>query len=126
MTERDTRIARLKFSAVLRLQHNTNNNQHVIVEALKLIDELQAIAHTQEAPDINQMVSNFLGWKLPADFSPDAGITFAPEYNKEYMATLGKPPMKHEPTGTNLFNADQAKAMIEHLLASPTEQKGED
>jgi hypothetical protein len=67
--------------------------------------------------DINKMVDNFLQWKLPSDFSPDAGISFEPEFNHDYMARQGKPPMKHNPIGTNLFNAGQAKAMIEHMLA---------
>lgn len=74
----------------------------------------KAIAHTQEAPDINQMVSNFLGWKLPDDFSPDAGITY-------YRNSVFK---GFEPRGTNLFNADQAKAMIEYMLALPTNTEG--
>ena len=53
-----------------------------------------------------EMISRFLGWKLPPDFFPDAGISF----DKEYGAKWGMP------TGTNLFTADQAKAMLEHIL----------
>lgn len=64
---------------------------------------------------IKHMVDRFLWWKLPPDFSPDAGISFRPEFNVEYMAAQGKPPMRHEPVGTNLFSAAQADAMIRHM-----------
>ena len=69
-----------------------------------------------EEAKIREMVDRFLGWKLPDDFCPDAGISFEPEYNVEFMAAQGKPPCRHEPTGTNLLNADQAEQMIRHLL----------
>lgn len=65
---------------------------------------------------LDQMVDRFLSWKLPEHFNPDAGISFKPEYNIEYMAKQGQPPMRHEPTGTNLFDADQARAMILYLF----------
>lgn len=60
---------------------------------------------------IKQMVDRFLQWKLPADFAPDAGISFKAEFN-EHTAH----PMRHEPVGTNLFNAVQAEAMVRHML----------
>jgi hypothetical protein len=66
----------------------------------------------------DEMVMRFLGWKLPEDFHPDAGISFSPYFNVEYNAKHGKPPNRHEPVGTNLFTADQAKAMLEHVLQS--------
>lgn len=57
------------------------------------------------------MVERFLSWKLPADFSPDAGISFNPIYN------TGTPyEAKHEPTGTNLFSYAQALAMVRHMI----------
>lgn len=65
---------------------------------------------------IKHMTDRFLGWKLPANFQPDAGISFQPEYNVEFMASQGKPPMRYEPVGTNLFSAEQAQAMIRHML----------
>lgn len=65
---------------------------------------------------IKHMVQRFLTWKLPEAFRPDAGITFEPEFNVEYMASQGKPPMRHEPTGTNLFDYVQAEAMVRHML----------
>jgi hypothetical protein len=62
------------------------------------------------------MANRFLGWKLPENFNPDAGIKFEPEFNVEYNAKRGLPPARHEPTGTNLFDYTQAEAMIRHLV----------
>lgn len=60
---------------------------------------------------IKHMVEQFLRWKLPENFNPDAGITFAPTYRN------GTPQGgKHEPSGTNLFDYTQAKAMVVHML----------
>ena len=60
------------------------------------------------------LVARFLSWKLPPDFRPDAGISFVPEYNN------GTPEGgRHEPTGTNLLNAEQAFAMFRHVLDHP-------
>jgi hypothetical protein len=61
--------------------------------------------------EIKQMVERFLSWKLPEDFHPDAGIRFQPIYNRGTSCEA-----RHEPTGTNLFNAAQAEAMIRHML----------
>lgn len=62
-----------------------------------------------------EMVSRFLGWKLPKTFSPDCGISFdgrgpdAAGYEKTW------------PIGTNLLTAIEARAMLEHVLrAAPT------
>ena len=52
---------------------------------------------------IEHMVNRFLTWNLPADFAPDGGISF-----NHIEAS--------QPTGTNLFTATQAKAMIAHML----------
>lgn len=60
---------------------------------------------------IKHMVEQFLRWKLPENFSPDAGISFKRTFN-DHMPT----PMKHEPSGTNLFDYTQAKAMVEHMI----------
>ena len=60
---------------------------------------------------IDKMVDRFLCWKLPKDFAPDAGISFKPT----------KPDSYDEPgwwpVGTNLLTADQARAMVKHMLA---------
>lgn len=72
---------------------------------------------------IMHMVNRFLGWKLPANFNPDAGISFKAAFN-EHTAH----PMKHEPSGTNLFDATQADAMVRFMLEglpSPQENASE-
>lgn len=61
---------------------------------------------------IKYMVNRFLSWRLPENFTPDAGISFKPNFN-EYTAH----PMKHEPTGTNLFDYTQAEEMIRYMVA---------
>lgn len=60
---------------------------------------------------IKRMVNRFLGWKLPGNFSPDGGISFKAEFN-EHTAY----PMKHEPSGTNLFDASQTEAMVRYMI----------
>lgn len=60
---------------------------------------------------IKHMVDRFLGWRLPEDFHPDAGISFKATYNEHTCW-----PGKHQPSGTNLFHAGQAEAMIRHLI----------
>lgn len=65
---------------------------------------------------IKHMVDRFLSWKLPANFRPDAGISFEPEFNVEWNAKRGAPPDRHEPTGTNLFTYSQTEAMVRHML----------
>jgi len=65
---------------------------------------------------IKHMVNRFLGWRLPEHFSPDAGISFNPEYNVEYNAARGKPPARHQPNGTNLFDAQQTEEMVRHMV----------
>lgn len=79
-------------------------------------DRLAALrASGQKAePDIKALVDRFLGWKLPKDFAPDAGILFKPE-------TLPSTPQTYEgywPVGTNLLTADQARRMFEYVLAA--------
>lgn len=59
----------------------------------------------------DEMVNRFLCWKLPEHFSPDCGISFVRDYNQHTPY-----PAKHEPVGTNLFTADQAREMLEHVL----------
>lgn len=60
---------------------------------------------------IKHMVDRFLSWRLPADFAPDGGISFAPWH--------GAPvPRASQPIGTNLFTAEQAAAMVRYMLGS--------
>lgn len=59
-----------------------------------------------------EMVTRFLGWRLPAGFAPDCGISFT-----EIPGSW--------PTGTNLFSAEQAEQMLKHVLLEPSEQAPE-
>lgn len=54
---------------------------------------------------IKHMVNRFLTWRLPEHFRPDGGISF----NETYRSL-------HGPSGTNLFDAGQADAMVRHML----------
>src|SRR5574338_369983 len=63
--------------------------------------------------DIDKMVDRFLTWPLPKDFAPDCGISFDGRKDDEWNKN------KTWPIGTNLFTADEARAMILHLLAAP-------
>ena len=61
------------------------------------------------APEqIAKVVDRFLGWGLPRNFAPDGGISF--DAARLHPA--------HWPTGTNLFDATQARDMVEHILRS--------
>lgn len=60
---------------------------------------------------VKHMADRFLSWRLPENFSPDGGVSFDPIMNKgnQYES-------RREPTGTNLFDATQAVAMVRHML----------
>lgn len=59
---------------------------------------------------VKHMVSRFLGWRLPENFRPDAGISYArPNY-------AHAPSAEDMPTGTNLLDADQATAMVRYIV----------
>lgn len=60
----------------------------------------------------DEMVSRFLSWKLPKDFHPDGGMAFIPTKRYGYDTP-------HWPTGTNLFNATQARDMLKQVLGAP-------
>ena len=60
---------------------------------------------------IKYMVDRFLSWKLPSDFSPDAGISFKATFNDHLPV-----PTRHQPSGTNLFDARQADAMVRFMI----------
>jgi hypothetical protein len=63
------------------------------------------------AAQVEHMVSRFLGWKLPPNFRPDNGISFDPVINKGHEFES-----RRVPSGTNLFDADQARAMVWYML----------
>lgn len=75
-----------------------------------------ALAHPDEYPrtdSMDAMVGRFLAWKLPQDFYPDSFISFDRE---KHDAWGGYP--NSWPTGTNLLNSQQAKAMLEHVVGT--------
>ena len=59
---------------------------------------------------IKHMVDRFLNWRLPKPWNPDNGVSYKrPNY--------AHPPADHDwPTGTNLFGADEATAMVRHMI----------
>lgn len=59
------------------------------------------------ADQVEYLVQRFLSWRLPENFHPDNGISAQrPNY---------APNVAWEPTGTNLFDYEQAKAMVHHM-----------
>lgn len=58
----------------------------------------------------DEMVSRFLGWKVPQDFYPDCYVTFDRE--------KASAPHASWPVGTNLLHAGQAREMLEHVIAT--------
>lgn len=70
---------------------------------------------------IKHMVSRFLQWKLPENFSPDGGISFQREFN-----THTEHPMKAKPAGTNLLDAAQVEAMLRHMMEGMPASAGGD
>jgi hypothetical protein len=69
------------------------------------------VTSTATDDQIRHMVNRFLNWKLPETFNPDGGISFKRTFN-EHTAH----PMKYEPSGTNLFDATQADAMVHFMV----------
>lgn len=59
---------------------------------------------------IKHMVNRFLMWRLPKPWHPDNGISYQ-------RPNFAHPPSEHDwPTGTNLFDANQAEAMVRHMI----------
>jgi len=110
MNEREMKIAEAVRAECERLAHESADP----VDAISELDAAAIVASVpgeQEPVDIEKAVSRFLGWKLPATFSPDGGASFKPPY---------PPDSPHRPTGTNLFNADEARQMLEYVLEGCT------
>jgi hypothetical protein len=82
----------------------------VALPPLRAREEIARDAPMTDA-QVKHMVNRFLGWRLPENFNPDAGISFKQTFN-EHTAH----PMKHEPIGTNLFDATQADAMVRYMI----------
>lgn len=65
------------------------------------------------------MIDRFLSWPLPKSFNPDCGIRFDGRKDDEWNKN------KTWPVGTNLFSADEARQMLEYVLA-PSQRAAED
>lgn len=61
---------------------------------------------------IKHMANRFLMWKLPANFNPDNGISYAPAPYAQPGAVNYE---AHRPSGTNLWGWDDAVAMVRHM-----------
>lgn len=61
---------------------------------------------------IKHMRDRFLWWKLPENFAPDCGIHFDADAAKK----LNPQNHRYEPVGTNLFDAQQAEAMVRFMV----------
>lgn len=95
------------------------------VRRVRAINALREALSQQTAgvPDdqMQGMVNRFLSWRLPQDFYPDAFISF----DREKHDTWGGYPNSW-PTGTNLLHAEQARAMLEHVIGTvPAQVAGE-
>lgn len=73
--------------------------------------KIKEVENEMTEDQIKHMAARFCGWKLPENFNPDAGISFKPTFN-DWMET----PMRHNPTGTNLFTYDQAIEMVRYMV----------
>lgn len=70
------------------------------------------LAALASAPvDIDAAANRLMGWPLPKDFCPDCGISFDGRKDDEWNKN------KTWPVGTNLFSVEQAKKMLEYVLA---------
>lgn len=77
----------------------------------KALEHVRSVCPELQKDPIKHMVGRFLGWRLPHDFHPDGGITFKADFNEHT-----EHPMKHEPIGTNLLDAEQAKEMFRFAI----------
>jgi hypothetical protein len=83
----------------------------IIEEARRHYPARAAIPATPEQPAVtDEMVNRLLWWPLPRTFSPDCGISFDGRKDDEWNKN------KTWPVGTNLFTAEEARAMLEHVL----------
>ena len=73
-----------------------------------IVGEYYFTAADAIAPPVGDMVSRFLSWKLPKDFSPDGGMVFIPTRGRGYDSP-------YWPVGTNLLTAEQAGQMLKHF-----------
>lgn len=89
------------------------NRDDIAAEAYKQADAMLAYRIYPKEVKVtvtDEMVNRFLCWRLPATFSPDGGVTFDKK---------DRDPNSHWwPVGTNILNAEEARAMLNHVLAN--------
>lgn len=88
---------------------NTEKYRQGVLDKRSRAPQPEPVSNPYKLPDeasIKHMVDRFLGWRLPADFSPDGGIIFSHTSGGHANA----------PTGTNLFTAAQAEAMVRYMM----------
>ncbi len=99
------------LTAILHARENGDDPLLILAEDSPLMDAARE-ALKPKAPyqshALDEAVSKFLCWRLPRDFHPDGGIslTYPPESADGHWW----------PTGTNLFTAEQARNMLEHVV----------
>lgn len=98
-------------------QHHRELNP---VDAARQAKNLQAAIADELAEherDRAELVSRFLGWPLPKTFAPDCGISFTPiRHAADAPAPFAGQLVGSWPVGTNLFTADEARAMLDFVL----------
>lgn len=113
-----------KFVSTLRvIGHDRQGGGEIMrVNDIRLtIDDLEAVirdsahlftgdARVGRSPSLDEMVNRFLAWPLPKDFYPDCGISFDGRKDDEWNKN------RTWPVGTNLFTAEQARALLAYLL----------
>lgn len=119
----DSRVAQLQKRMIDNLDY-AKANGHLGV--LMTREDIEAAIAALAAPSVGlksaktmptcdelveHMVRRFLQWRLPENFTPDAGISFKRTFNENTTH-----PMKHEPIGTNLFDYTQTKEMVRYML----------
>ena len=83
---------------------------HKDCQAMAAFQRKQRLGQKSKPVVTDEMVIRFLSWSLPKDFAPDCGISFDGRKDENWCWN------KTWPVGTNLLTADQAKAMLEHVI----------
>lgn len=79
-------------------------------EGKSVADTISDQAEQAREAQIKHMVQRFLSWRLPDNFNPDGGVRFEREING------ARRPHEWWPSGTNVFDAVQAEAMVRHMI----------
>lgn len=119
-------------AAIMLISAETGDGLQSILRAKRMLSQFlsnrkkggEAVPTNMTEAQIKHMVSRFLQWRLPENFSPDCGIHFDADAAKK----MNPQNHRYEPVGTNLFDATQADAMvrfmIEGLAQPPVEDAG--